>query len=484
VTAEADQKLGLILAGGGLKVAFQAGVLQVWLDEAGLEFDVADGASGGVFNLAMWCQGMSGTEIADAWRRTKPWKFLEPNPLVWRSLVLYGRFRRNIVRKTWGLDWNRIRRTGKEATFNVFNATDQALVVLPAARMNEDFFIACVSLPMWFPPVAIDGKKYIDAVYATDANLRAAIKGGATELWVIWTVSTRGRWRNGFVNQYFQIIEAAANSRLEELERQIEASNAAIAAGGAGEFDHHVTVRKLSAEVPLHYVLVFRSRPLREAVELGVQAARAWCAENGIALKPPAPKPAPGGARVRFTETMVGRFTIGATDPEEGGANGSELEVSLTVATADLERFLDDPSREMSIAGSIHSEAFGGTLDVKGGVFNLFVPPTSQRRKMQYRVFFDDGVGHPLTLVAEKRIPGLAGARPWRDTTTCYLRILQGYVEDGAADEASIVGAGVIRITFPRFLRQLCTFRGGLRSIARFQTFFVSQCVDLYLLRR
>ncbi|MBA3851635.1 MAG: patatin-like phospholipase family protein, partial [Chloroflexi bacterium] len=55
----------LILAGGGYKVAFQAGVLQVWLDEAGLEFDHADGASGGNLNLAMWCQGMSGTRIAD-----------------------------------------------------------------------------------------------------------------------------------------------------------------------------------------------------------------------------------------------------------------------------------------------------------------------------------------------------------------------------------------------------------------------------------
>jgi len=34
------------MAGGGIKVAFQAGVLQVWLDEAGLRFDHADGASG------------------------------------------------------------------------------------------------------------------------------------------------------------------------------------------------------------------------------------------------------------------------------------------------------------------------------------------------------------------------------------------------------------------------------------------------------
>ena len=65
-TAPPRTKRSLILAGGGIKVAFQAGVLQVWLDEAGLEFDHVDGASGGSFNLAMMCQGMSGTEIADA----------------------------------------------------------------------------------------------------------------------------------------------------------------------------------------------------------------------------------------------------------------------------------------------------------------------------------------------------------------------------------------------------------------------------------
>ena len=58
----------LILAGGGVKVAFQAGVLQVWLDELDIEFDHVDAASGGVFNLAMMCQGYSGNEVADAWR--------------------------------------------------------------------------------------------------------------------------------------------------------------------------------------------------------------------------------------------------------------------------------------------------------------------------------------------------------------------------------------------------------------------------------
>ena len=67
-----NKRRSLILAGGGIKVAFQAGALQVWLDEAGLKFNHVDAASGGVFNLAMLCQGMTGTQIANNWRNIDP----------------------------------------------------------------------------------------------------------------------------------------------------------------------------------------------------------------------------------------------------------------------------------------------------------------------------------------------------------------------------------------------------------------------------
>src|SRR5580658_2275061 len=106
-------KRSLILAGGGVKVAFQAGVLEVWLDEAGLTFDHADGASGGTFNLAMWCQGMTGTQIADAWRRTKPVEGASLDAtqfpkLFWaRSLFTLDGYRAHVF-PTWGLDWGKI----------------------------------------------------------------------------------------------------------------------------------------------------------------------------------------------------------------------------------------------------------------------------------------------------------------------------------------------------------------------------------------
>ncbi len=63
--------------------------------------------------------------------------------------------------------------------------------------MDEDRLRAGVSLPMWFPPVVIDGQTYIDPVYLTDANVEEAIRRGCDELWIIWTVSRRGAGATG-----------------------------------------------------------------------------------------------------------------------------------------------------------------------------------------------------------------------------------------------------------------------------------------------
>ena len=282
----------LILAGGGTKVAFQAGVLQVWLDEAGITFDHADGASGGVFNLAMWAQGMSGRQIADNWRRHRPLDAVEVNVrgLIWPpgapSLFTLDRFRRKVM-SSWGLDWAAIRATSREATFNLYNFSRLEHQVVVAADMDEDRLVSAVSLPVWFPPVSIGGQTYIDAVYATDANLEEGIRRGADELWVIWTVSQRGTWRPGFVAQYFQIIEAAANSQLQSILGRISRSNASFSVDGTGEFGRHVSVRMLQAEVPLHYLFNFRRDRMAAAVELGVAAARQWCSAQKIPLAPP-----------------------------------------------------------------------------------------------------------------------------------------------------------------------------------------------------
>lgn len=47
----------LVLAGGGAKIGWASGALQVLMDEANLKFDHIDATSGSVFNLGMLLSG-------------------------------------------------------------------------------------------------------------------------------------------------------------------------------------------------------------------------------------------------------------------------------------------------------------------------------------------------------------------------------------------------------------------------------------------
>jgi hypothetical protein len=280
-------KRSLMLAGGGVKIAFQAGVLQVWLDEAGIEFDHGDAVSAACFNLAMWAQGMSGTEIADNWRNFDPIAGIDLNTLQLARLIYaeslfeLDAFRRKIF-PAWGLDWEKIRSGGREATFNVYNFSKHELRPVTAPELTEDFLLAAASLPIWFPPVRIDGDTYIDAVFNVASNIEEAIRRGADELWVIWTTSRRGEWIDGFVGNFFGIFEATTNGGYKRVLARVEANNDAIARGDAGEFGRAITIRELKAEVPLHYLFNFSKKDIGEAVDAGVEAARAWCDANGV----------------------------------------------------------------------------------------------------------------------------------------------------------------------------------------------------------
>jgi predicted acylesterase/phospholipase RssA len=490
----------LILAGGGIKVAFQAGVLQVWLDEAGLEFDLADGASGGTFNLAMWAQGMTGTQIADNWRKLPADAGVDPNwheyPKLFmgESLMKLDKFRDHVF-PLWGLDWEIIHASRREATFNVYNFSRHELEVLESAQMDAEFLVACVSLPMWFPPVRRDGQVYIDSVFSTDANLEEAIRRGADELWVIWTVSERGEWNDGFINQYFQVIEAAAVGRYKQVLQRISDSNAALAAGEQSEFGRHIEVKALRDEVPLQYLINFSSDRLHEAVNRGVDAARRWCAANGIAVDASAaPSEAPGPS-LRFTEEMNGFITLGESDFDRGYRDGkatdSRLAVRLTIEIDGVNRFVLDPNHQASVTGSIDSSALGGPATVERGSFNLFTDEGDPRdKRMLYRLFFTDTNGHDLTLTGHKEVRDDPGHDLYADTTTLFTHILVGHVEPAGDAQAEVIAAGIIRIHLLDFLRQLTTFRteGGsvpeqVSALGRFGQLFLGSLWDVYAAR-
>jgi predicted patatin/cPLA2 family phospholipase len=494
-------KRSLILAGGGLKVGFQAGVLQVWLDEAGLKFDHADGASGGCLNLAMYCQGMSGAAIAENWRNYDP---ILPTDLNLegpgqfahqQSFFTYDDFRAKVLPR-WGIDFNKIR-NGKLGTFTLFNFSKKRLEAVTNDKMDEDRLVSAVSLPMWFPPVVIDGDTYIDAVYVCDANVEEAIRRGADEIWAIWTVSKRDEWRPGFVAQYFHIIEATANANFFGIWRRLEENNAAIARGEQGEFGRTIALKLIEAEVPVHYIFNLGRDRMAEAVNQGVVAAREWCRKEGIALQAPAaPGPAapPSTPKVslQFTETMRGFLGTGAdfqSGHDHGKKQKAKFDVRFTIRMEDAAAFIVDPNHEASCNGTIDSPLVGGKVPAEGGRFNLLVNDGDPRKKhMHYRIFFKHANGSPLTMVGFKNVEDdKSQPEVWEDTTVLYTTLYAGHVEAAAEAHATKVAVGIIRIGIFDFIPQLTTFRteGGtpadrLAAMTRFGFLFLGKLQEVY----
>jgi len=495
-------KRSLILAGGGLKVCYQAGVMQVWLDEAGLTFDHADGASGGTFNLAMYCQGMTGKQIADNWRNLDPFLPVDLNTSgVWpfsRSLFTTDNLRAKVL-PSWGIDWNAIRQSNRAGTFNVFNFSKKQLEVVPQSKMTEDFQIAAVSLPMWFPPVVIDGNTYFDSVYITDGNLEEAVRRGADEIWAIWTVSRKDEWRDGFVNEYFQIIETVADTNFFTYWKRLEENNRRIAAGQTGEFGRAIKLNLIEAEVPVHYLLNFSKDRMGEAVNQGVEDARAWCRSRNIPLQPgpsyPGIPPATATS-LKFTEEMKGFLKRGATAAtheeyqaaaaEAKGADGA-LMFHLDISVADVDTFVTSPAHETKADGYIDSPLFGGKRPVANGVVNLFVNAADPMKKnMRYRLFFTGGDGRKYTLAGFKDINGPSLTSLWDETTTLYTQILEGHI--AAGQQGPVVGSGVLVIR-PEdfFFKQMFSFRtqgpsleARLSGLNRFGVMFLGKIWDVY----
>lgn len=506
-----NPKRSLILAGGGIKVAFQAGVLQVWLDEAGLNFDHVDAASGGVFNLAMLCQGMTGTQIADNWRNIDPlasisFNYSELLKLAYaESMFTLDAFRESVF-PAWGLDWDKIRASDLEATFNVTNFSRKELEVIEPRDMTEQMLAACVSLPMWFPPQKINGQTYIDAVYQSDANIEEAIRRGADEVWVIWTVSDKDEWHSGFVAAYFQIIETAAVGNYRAVLKRIERNNHAIAAGNAGEFGRHIEVKELKADVPLHYLINFSRDRVAESVNLGVKRAREWCTANSIPLtRSTTDYPLDihdAHTTISFTEEMKGFVSFDETDYEagykKGKKDGTACMFHLSMVIDGVNRFVTRPEHDTSeIVGYVECEKLGGRLPVESGTFNLIVDQAdSSQKHMYYRLFFKDSGGSPVTLTGFKLIKDDPGFDLWSDTTTLYVTLLRGHIseqqeramrEDPSELASARIAVGIIHIYLQDFLRQLTTFRATgptvsdrAAALARFGRLFMGKMWDVY----
>jgi hypothetical protein len=197
-------------------------------------------------------------------------------------------------------------------------------------------------------------------------------------------------------------------------------------------------------------------------------------------------------AAVSFTEEMLGHVTFAETSYDRGAvptrAGAVPLKFHLTVEIADVRAFERDPRRRASGRGYVVCEALGGRLPVEQGAINLLVNAGPRTKRMEYRLWFRDGVGHALTLTGFKLVHDDPGFDIWRDTTTLFTRILRGFVPPDADAGAEVVASGTLRIRVRDFARQLTTLRtrgatpgAQAAALLRFGWLFTGDLAQIYM---
>lgn len=347
----------LLLAGGGMRVAYQAGVL-VALERAGLMFAHCDGASGGTINLGMLLSGLSPTEMCERWRTLDVHGFVSlwpPRRLLrgppYPALGSSEGIRRRVYPHL-GVDPGRIRAAeGIVGTFNLCDYQRKLCVAVPHDEVDLELLVAAVSLPILSPAVRHDGRPFLDAVWIKDANVDEAVRRGADELWLVWAIGNHGVYRDGAFQQYVHMIEMSANGSLFAQLAAVRSLNA------SREPPIRLHVVRPRFPLPLDPDYFLGRVDAATLIAMGHRDACSYLAarsSEGVALGPEATRmedPRPG---VGFRETLA------------GDADG-RWRIALGWEVDDLDEFARDGTG--LLVGDVSHPAVGDRVLATGGDF-------------------------------------------------------------------------------------------------------------------
>lgn len=500
IAPETPNRRALILPGGGMRVAYQAGAVKALYDR-GYRFSFADGASGGTMNLAALLSGITPDDLCRRWRSLDVTGFISPRSfpayLRFPAVGAFGDFDgiRGKVFPHLGIDVDKIRcAAGVQGTFNVCDFDDKIAVPVPNTELSLDLLLAGISLPMVTPPVHSNGRTYTDAVWIRDCNLMATVRAGANEIWVVWCIGNTPEFKDGLLEQYVHMIEMSALGALHAEFAQIAALNDRIAKGERPYgHDRPIVVHFVEPEYPLPLDPDFMAGRIDAStlVDCGHRDASRYLAgmtPGGIVLAPGSTRMKTPGHGIAFREAMTGRITFGVTDPQIGYDDPAAVPFVLkaSIDIRDIDAFIADPTHSGDLTGHLYAPRAGFILPSTGGVFRLFSPSGDPAlTEMVYETGYRRD-GKPYYFRGHKHVRVGWPWRAWRETTTLYVTLHEG---DGAGP---VIGAGILRLNFFDLLALMGTFhatecerpRQRWRAIAGFAGFFMRELWRTYVMRR
>jgi NTE family protein len=250
----------LVLAGGGTRGALQIGMLQV-LTEHGFRPDRIYGSSVGAVNgvafagdptregvermTQIW-GGLTRERVYPQGRLHGPWLFIAQRASVYPDVGL-----RQVIEE--GVQFA----TLEEATIPV------EVVATSLTDGRERWFtygpaleavLASCAIPAIFPPVEIDGERYIDGAVVNNVPIRRAIDAGATRIVVllctppVFTPQLPKRPVEAMLNALLISIHARFGREMAQLPPGVEVILCSGVEGGDRDFDDFSTTEALIAQ--------------------------------------------------------------------------------------------------------------------------------------------------------------------------------------------------------------------------------------------
>jgi len=257
---EEDQELtALVLAGGSTRGAIQIGMLQV-LAEHGFVPDRIYGSSVGAINGVGFAADPTreGIErMTQVWLRIRredvypqgrlhgPWLYLQQRDAVYANSGL-----RAIIEE--GFPYERLedaRVPVEVVATSLADGGERWFTYGPAV----DAVLASAAMPAIFPPVEIDGERYIDGGVVDNVPLQRAIDGGATRIVVllcsppVFQPPATRRPVEGMVNALFIAIHARFVRDMAHLPEGVEVIVCTGPEGTTRDFDDFSTTEHLIA---------------------------------------------------------------------------------------------------------------------------------------------------------------------------------------------------------------------------------------------
>ncbi|MEG2688210.1 MAG: patatin-like phospholipase family protein [Clostridia bacterium] len=203
-------KLGLVLEGGGVKGAYQAGALKA-LSEIGVDFDGYAGTSIGALNSAVMLHGGI-DQLEEIWDTVSICTVFDINDDMIAKfrkkdfdldMLFYAGKKltslREVIRSSYDMssDFLKehvseevIRKNRRDFGFVTYNMSDMKPVEVMKEDVEDgkliDFIIASATFPI-FPPKIIDGKKYIDGGVYDNMPINLLASHGYDKMLVIRT---------------------------------------------------------------------------------------------------------------------------------------------------------------------------------------------------------------------------------------------------------------------------------------------------------